>query len=171
MELTSEFSKKLIELLKDKIESFVFWGSIEQILFESIDITDFDEKECLVEISLTYICILDDDPSLPQCSSIKENLSLEAISSKCQWKDLESLQSLSEPINIETDEPSIETLEWGSPEVNDEIINRYNVDEIGVVEELEEYYGSLDNINYDDFPKSLIPMIKRCVEHYEKIRR
>ena len=38
MELTPEFSENLIRLLKEEIESTVFWGSIDQVLSQSIDI-------------------------------------------------------------------------------------------------------------------------------------
>ena len=42
-----------------------------------------------------------------------------------------------------------------------------NTDEIILVEDLIKYYGKLDNINYGDFPKALIPLVKKSLIKYQ----
>ena len=161
---------KLIQYLEELIERYhglVYGGS--STLLEYSEIIERSDVPAKIKLKNTKFCVLDEDNSLPQTHHIKNAVSYEVLEFVFEWENLKSLEKMSEPKNIHfLDEKLVlEAWDWDDPKLPEEVINSYwNIDEIGTGEDLEEWYEGLENINYDDFPKSLVPLIKNAVKEY-----
>ena len=62
--------------------------------------------------------------------------------------------------------------DWDSPDLPAEVIKNaclmLYVDEVQLVEDLIEHYGSLEEINYEDLPKSLKPLFETSITKYNR---
>jgi hypothetical protein len=62
-------------------------------------------------------------------------------------------------------------LDWDDPKIPKEVIKNLGpIDFVELGSDLEESYEHLDSIDYADFPKSLLPIIKRAIEEYRNYK-
>ena len=143
--------------------------AVSSTLYEHSEIIQRSEVPAKIRLKNTKFCVLDDDESLPQTRHIKNAVSYEVQEFEFQWETASAMNNVEEIKDLVFfDEKLIlEVWSWDDPNLPKEVIENYDsVDHESVGQDLEEWYEGLENINYDDFPKSLVPMIKRCVDDY-----
>jgi len=161
---------KLIEYLERVIVDYhgiVY--AVSSTLYEHSEIIERSEVPAKIKLKNTKFCVLDDEESLPQTTHIKNWVSYEVQVLEFEWETASAMENVEEEKNIVffDDKTIIETWSWDDPNLPKEVIENYDpVDHESVGEDLEQWYEGVENINYDDFPKSLVPMIKRCVDDY-----
>ena len=69
---------------------------------------------------------------------------------------------------MELHNDEISTWDWDDPDLPQEVIDNFEVDLLGLGEQLEDYYESIEKIDYDDIPKVLRPLVEKCVREYSK---
>ena len=122
-----------------------------------------------VRLKNTKFCLVDEDSTIPQTGLIKDAVSYEVQFFDFEWEDRESLEHLKDIKSMELDGETLIVVHmgWDDPNLPKEVIQNFDpIDHESVGEDLEQWYEGVENINYDDFPKSLVPMIKRCVDDY-----
>ena len=165
---------KLIQILETCIREYHEMAYREStILFEFSLITKFEENSTSINLKNTKYCIVDYEEKFSQSKQIPSNISREVSEYTFAWVDIEHLQKLETPTDIQFHDEKlvIDGIDWDDPELPKEVIENFEpIDFVGLGLDLEEYYEHLDGIDCEDFPKSLLPTIKRAVEEYKKYK-
>ena len=102
---------------------------------------------------------------------IPSTVSYEVLQHTFTWAKKENFLNLKEPFHLELhadDDFSTWDLDWDNPDLPQEVIDNFEVDLFGLGEQLEDYYESIEKIDYDDIPKVLRPLVEKCVREYSK---
>ena len=163
---------KLIQILETRIHEFHAMAYIEsRTLFEVSEIIEFEEESLSIKLKNIKYCVLDYGDEL--FSQIPSSISHEVTEYTFEWSDIQELRNLATPNDIEChdDKLMIFQLDWDDPELPKEVIKNFEpIDFVDLGSNLEVYYQHLDRIDYEDFPKSLLPIIKRAVEEYKNYK-
>lgn len=148
--------------------------AVSSTLYEQSEIIERSEVPAKIKLKNTKFCVLDDDESLLQTRHIKNAVSYEVQEFEFEWETASAMDNVEEEKNIVFFEDNIivETWSWDDQNLPKEVIENYDlIDHLSVGEDLEQWYEGLENINYEDFPQSLVPMIKRCVDEYKEYQK
>ncbi|ADE39519.1 hypothetical protein [Candidatus Puniceispirillum marinum] len=140
-------------------------------LFEVSEIIEFEEESLSIKLKNIKYCVLDYGDEL--CSQIPSSISHEVSEYTFTWVDFEHLQNLETPTDIQFHDEKlvIDGIDWDDPELPKEVIENLGpIDFVELGSDLEESYEHLDSIDYADFPKSLLPIIKRAIEEYRNYK-
>ena len=106
---------------------------------------------------------------MPQTRYIKNAVSYEVQEFEFHWETASAMNNVEEIKDLVFFDKEIilEAWSWDDPDLPKKVIENFDpIDHESVGQDLEEWYEGVENINYDDFPKSLVPMIKQCVDDY-----
>ena len=170
------YEEKLIGYLEDLILKYHSSNLVyaeSTTLAESSKILEKYDVPATVKLRNTKFCLLEQEESIPQTSHIKLGVSYEVQEFVFVWENLFSLQTLKAPKDIKffDEELILETWGWDDIRLPKEAIDNIYVDGFGIGQDLEEYFEGLGNIDYNAFPKALIPLIKKCVAEYEDYQK
>ena len=83
---------------------------------------------------------------------------------------------MTEPKSLNYNDFECDTFfEWDSPNLQKEVIenacNKIIIDEVQFSEDLIEHYGSLEEVDFGNFPKSLKPLIEASIAEYKQYNK
>ena len=146
-------------------------------LYRELEIIQSDREKLtrIIDFKMYTVCIQFD--GLKQTTQIPEGLFIETCKYTLVWANDWDYEVIAEPIEIEYSDFDCHTfIEWESPELPPVITQNTCAagsfgDELQLAEDLIEYYGNLEDVNLGEFPKPLIPLIKRSIVEYKKYNR
>ena len=157
------------QLIKE-LESFILSYHEEAYrnsicLHEFSEILEVNESQSSLRLKNTKFCLLDWDSN---SIGIPSTVSYEVLQHTFTWAKKENFLDLKEPFDMELHNDEISTWDWDDPDLPQEVIDNFEVDLLGLGEQLEDYYESIEKIDYDDIPKVFRPLVEKCVREYSK---
>ena len=159
------------QLIKE-LESFILSYHEEAYrnttcLHEFSEILEVNESQSSLRLKNTKFLLLDWDSN---SIGIPSTVSHEVLQHTFTWAKEENFLNLKEPFHLEphADDSITWDLDWDNPDLPQEVIDNFEVDLLGLGEQLEDYYESIEKIDYDDIPKVLRPLVEKCVREYSK---
>ena len=169
--MMSQHTKHLIEMLETMIFEYHENYRNATVLHEFSEIVSATSNT--VRLKNTKFCLVDEGSTIPQTGLIKDAVSYEVQFFDFEWEDQESLEHLKDIKSMELDGETliVDYWDWDDPDLPKEVINNFEPsDLVGIGSDIEQYYEHLEKINYEEFPKSLLPVIRRAVEKYKNYK-
>lgn len=139
-------------------------------LHEFSEIIEVNESLNSLRLKNTKFCLLEWNL---YSNYIPSTVSHEVLQHTFTWAKKENFLNLQEPFEMELHDDELTTNDWNwdDPDLPKEVIENFEVDLLGLGQELENTYESIEKIEYKDFPKVLLPLVKKSVREYGKLKK
>ena len=126
---------------------------------------EVNESLCSLRLKNTKFCLLE---WYSDSIGIPSTVSFEVLQHTFTWTKKENFLNPKKTydIKLHDDEVITNDWDWDDPDLPHEVIENFEVDMLGLGQELENTYESIEKIEYNDFPKVLRPLVKRSVKEY-----
>ena len=155
------------------IEEVHDWRTISSRLMLVLKVIEKDKAALTRKVFLKMYAIYDGWEPFEQSSQIPSEVFAEACTYTMVWDTDKNYEKMIEPISADYGDFDCDLFyDWDSPDLPAEVIKNaclmLYVDEVQLVEDLIEHYGSLEEINYEDLPKSLKPLFETSITKYNR---
>ena len=158
------------------IEDTHDWRTVHVRLSLVLKIIEEDKAILTRKVSFEMYAIYDEWEAIAQSSQIPNGVFVETCTYTIVWETDKDYGKMTEPKDSDFDDFDCDTFfAWDSPDlptkVTENACARLNVDEVQVGEDLIEHYGSLEKVDFADFPTLLKPLLEVSIikyNHYNK---
>ena len=146
-------------------------------LHRELEIIQSDREKLSRIINFKMYTVSIEFDGIKQTAQIPEGLFIETCKYTLVWANDLDYKTITEPIEIDYSDFDCHTfIGWDNPQLPSAVVQNTCagvsfIDEVQLAEDLIEYYGNLEDVNLTDFPKTLIPLIKRSIVEYKKYNK
>ena len=158
------------------IEQHHDWRTVHARLSLDLKIIEEDKANLTRKVSFKMYGIYEEFEALDQSSQIPAAVSIEVCTYTLVWETEQDYEKMTEPKDSELNDFDCDTyVEWDSPNLPKELLEnafgKMHVDDLQLTEDLIEYYNSLEEVKYEDLPKSLKPLIEANISEYKRYNK